>query len=253
MNLPRSFSHSLLLPQCFVKYLPDAPGLQAFSGCLYSGWLPAAFRCIPCHCHDCGVTDSSCIPCLDALISPRFPLLLPAYGSAGTLPVPGSFLLCNPSHSISADTSHPLRLREGQFCLDSVYLIHDGSLADQRIFSQYPGSTGIAGLYRFDQHLSFRTAAQSFMGIQFHPFIQKIMAGSILTASEQRVGKANLSHCSQQLAFIMPLDGIFFSSGNILTQHTIHVAVKGCHVLCCSLSCSLRKLFLIQFHVLHPG
>ena len=57
MNLPRSFSHSVLLPQCFVKYLPDAPGLQAFSGCLYSGWLPAAFRCIPCHCHDCGVTD----------------------------------------------------------------------------------------------------------------------------------------------------------------------------------------------------
>ena len=69
MNLPRSFSHSLLLPQCFVKYLPDAPESQAFSGCLYSGWLPAAFRCIPCHCHDCGVTDSSCIPCLDALIS----------------------------------------------------------------------------------------------------------------------------------------------------------------------------------------
>ena len=57
MNLPRSFSHSLLLPQCFVKYLPDAPELQAFSGCLYLGWLPAAFRCIPCHCHDCGVTD----------------------------------------------------------------------------------------------------------------------------------------------------------------------------------------------------
>ena len=75
------------------------------------------------------------------------------------------------------------------------------------------------------------------------------MAGSILTASEQRVGKANRSHCSQQLAFIMPLDGIL----NILTQHTIHIAVKGCHVLCRSLSCSLRKLFLVQFHVLHPG
>ena len=110
-----------------------------------------------------------------------------------------------------------LRLREGQFYLDSVYLIHDGSFADQRIFPQYPGSTGIAGLYLFGQHLSFRTAAQSFMGIQLHPFIQKIMAGSVLTASEQRVGKANRSHCSQQLAFIMPLDGIFFSSGNILT------------------------------------
>ena len=70
MNLTRLFSHSLLLPQCFVKYLPGAPGSQAFSGGLYSGWLPAAFRCIPCHCHDCGVTDSSCIPCLDALIPP---------------------------------------------------------------------------------------------------------------------------------------------------------------------------------------
>lgn len=132
MNLPRSFSHSLLLPQCFVKYLPDAPGLQAFSGCLYSGWLPASFRCIPCHCHDCGVTDSSCIPCLDTLISPRFPLLLPAYGSAGTLPVPGSFLLRNPSHSISADTSHPLRLRSspsdgnssGRNTYDSHDLLH---------------------------------------------------------------------------------------------------------------------------------
>lgn len=53
----------------------------------------------------------TCISCLDARISPRFPLFFPAYGSAGTLPVPGSFLLHNPSHSISADTSHPLRLR----------------------------------------------------------------------------------------------------------------------------------------------
>ena len=36
MDLLRSFSHSLLLPHCFVKYLPDVPGSPAFSGCLYS-------------------------------------------------------------------------------------------------------------------------------------------------------------------------------------------------------------------------
>ncbi len=103
MNLPDRFlivyfSHSVLSNTS--QTLPDC---KLFRMSIL-GWLPA-FRCIPCHCHDCGVTDSSCIPCLDALISPRFPLLLPAYGSAGTLPVPGSFLLRNPSHSISADTS----------------------------------------------------------------------------------------------------------------------------------------------------
>ena len=90
-----------------------------------------------------------------------------------------------------------LRLREGQFCLDSVYLIHDGSLADQRIFSQYPGSTGIAGLYRFGQHLSFRTAAQSFMGIQFHPFIQGTSWSTFIIHNET-------SKCSK---FLSPIKG----------------------------------------------
>lgn len=52
----------------------------------------------------------TCISCLDARISPRFPLFFPAYDSGGILPVSGSFLLLNPSHSISACTSHPLLL-----------------------------------------------------------------------------------------------------------------------------------------------
>lgn len=117
MDLLRLFSHSLLLPHRFVKCHAAAPGSPVFSGCLYSGCLPASFRCIPGHCHDGGAAVPSCIPCLDA----------------------------------------------------------------------------------------------------------------------------------------MPLDGIFFCSGNILTQHTVHVGVQGCHVLCRSLSSSLCKLFLVQLHVLHPG
>ena len=110
MDLLRSLFHSLLLLHRFVKYLPVAPGSPAFFECLYSGWLPAFFRCIPCHCHDGGAAVPSCIPCLDARISLLFLLLLPVYGSGGTLPVPGSFLLLNLSHSISTDTSHPLQL-----------------------------------------------------------------------------------------------------------------------------------------------
>ena len=89
-DLIRSFFHSLLLLHCFVKCLPAVPGSPAFSGCLYSGWLPASFRCIPCHCHDGGAADFSYIPCLDALLSPRFPLPPPVYGCDGTLPVPVS-------------------------------------------------------------------------------------------------------------------------------------------------------------------
>ena len=75
MYLLRSFSHSLLLPHCFVKYLPDAPGSPAFSGCLYSGWLPASFRCIPDHCYGSGATDCSFI-LLSSIINSNLYILI---------------------------------------------------------------------------------------------------------------------------------------------------------------------------------
>ena len=45
-------------------------------------------------------------PNLDARIFHRFQLFLPAYGYDDTLPTSGFFPLRNPSHNISADTSH---------------------------------------------------------------------------------------------------------------------------------------------------
>lgn len=132
MDLTRLFSHSLLPLTLFVKCLPASPGLPVFSEYLFLGSLPASFRCTPGHYHDGGTAVSSDITYFGTRLSLRFQLLPPSYGSDGTLPIPRSFPLRSPSHSTSADTSHPLLLHSipsdvnsyGRNTYDSHVLLH---------------------------------------------------------------------------------------------------------------------------------